>query len=58
MRLGGERSSGWFVETWVLSVNSKSSYPKSITAGAIPALGVMDAVQAPFLVSVLLFIVT
>lgn len=24
MKLGGERSSGWFVETWVLSVNSES----------------------------------
>lgn len=48
-RLGGERSSG------ILEVNSDL---ESITAGAIPALGVMDAPQAPSLISILLFLIT
>lgn len=48
-RLGGERSSG------ILEANSGL---ESITAGAVPALGVMDAPQAPSLVSILLFLLT
>lgn len=46
-RLGGERSSG------ILEANSGL---ESITAGAVPALGVMDAPQAPSLVSILPFL--
>lgn len=45
-RLGGERSSG------ILEANGDL---ESITAGAVLALGVMDAPQAPSLVSILLF---
>lgn len=48
LRLGRERSSG------ILEANSDL---ESITAGAIPALGVMDAPQAPSLISILLFFV-
>lgn len=48
LRLGRERSSG------ILEANSDL---ESITAGAIPALGVMDAPQASSLISILLFFV-
>lgn len=47
-RLGGERSPG------ILKANNDL---ESITAGAIPALGVMDAPRAPSLISILLFLI-
>lgn len=56
MRPGGERSSGWFVGS-CLSTAKASSSVGSVTTAATPALGVTDAFQVPFLLSVL-FLVT
>lgn len=55
MRLGGESV---FVEPWVLSVNSRKQLPKAHHYRGDTCPGMLGALEVPFLVSGLLFLIT